>query len=199
MLGRRLSLTMLTVVAFCGTVAGADAATHPIITDPAGDARSALGSNRPLADLLSADLSTDGANLVVGQRLAALPAANATTRSSYEVRFSFGNSGGSVVSTISPGNVNAGPFANVTSFAADGSADQIANSTPTIDRTARTVTARYGLHDINSYLQSIGQPSIAAGSILRSPMSNSSLTQTFLGLGDARDSASASADYVFGS
>jgi hypothetical protein len=199
MLDRRRCLTMLTVVAFGGTVAAADAATHPIIPDPAGDARSALGSNQPLADLLSADLSTDGTTLVVTQRLAALPAANATTRSSYEVRFGVGNSGGTVVSTISPGNVNAGPYANVTNFYADGSADQIANSTLTIDRTARTVAARYPLSDINSYLQAIGQPPIGAGSVLRSPTSNTSLTQTFLGLGDARDTASASADYVVGS
>jgi len=162
--------------------------THPVITDQAGDARTVFGANQPQADLLSADIASDGTNLVITQRLAALQSPSATTSSTYQVHFS--RPTGRLVSEVSAANANR-PTATATLSDEPPVSSQDAFflvGSVTTNLAAGTVTARYPLAQISG---------LTAGTLLSQLTSNTALTNTPLGLKDARDSASG-ADYVFG-
>lgn len=187
MFARRLAVVAVSAVALTGGAGVAVAATHPIITDPAGDARTVLGANQPQADLLSADISSDGTNIVITQRLASLQGPNATTSSTYQVHFSL--PGGRLVSEVSAAYVN-NPVAtaNLYDDPASGPDGFFIVGTVTTNLAAGTVTARYPVDQV---------PGLAAGTLLRNVTANTALTNTPLTLTDARDSATGG-DYVFG-
>lgn len=187
MFARRLAVVAVSAVALTGGAGVALAATHPIVTDPAGDARTALGANQPQADLLTADISSDGTNIVITQSLASLQAPNATTSSTYQVHFSL--PGRRLVSEVSAANVNkSAATANLYDDPVTGPDGLFIVGTVTTNLGTGTVTARYPVADV---------PGLAAGTLLRNVTANTALTGTFLGLKDARDTATGG-DYVFG-
>lgn len=187
MLTRRLATIAVSAAALTGAAGVAQAATHPIITDPVGDARSVFGVNQPQADLLSADIASDGTNLVITQRLAALQTPTATTSSTYQVHFRLPSGG--LVSEVSAANANRSTAtANLYDDPVTSQDGFFIVGSVTTNLAAGTVTARYPLDQV---------PGLAAGTVLRDVTSNTALTGTPLYLKDARDSATGP-DSIFG-
>jgi len=129
------------MVASFATRAGA-ATRHPQLTDPAGDAKDALGINHPAIDILSSDVSTLRANLVFTLRVANLSGVDLSSSRKYFQALSWGSTNAFAEAT-GPGS------AIFSDFVGDSGVFGI-TGTSTFDTAKNTVTMTFSLAAINA-------------------------------------------------
>ncbi len=137
-LRRWVTGTGLAALITVAAASGASASTHPQILDPAGDAKDSLGINHADIDILSTDVSTVGANLVIAIRVANLGIVDVSSSRIYGQDISWGGSGGTAQTS----------YAGYATFG-DGDS-QGAIGTSVFDHSTSTVTMTFAIADINA-------------------------------------------------